>query len=179
MTRHAVRWIALVVAGLLVAFGVVLAVQHRTEASTPRLVQEHRTAPQFDLSSLTDQPVSTKALAGKTYIVNFWNSWCIPCQQETPALAAFWAKHAHDPDVALVGIVRDDTESAVRGYVQDHGIDWTIALDPDGKAALAYGTTGQPETYAISPSGVVAAAKIGPMSSKELELFLAAARRNA
>jgi cytochrome c biogenesis protein CcmG/thiol:disulfide interchange protein DsbE len=172
VTRHAVRWIALAVAGLLVAVGVVLAVQHRSEPSTPRLVQEHRAAPQFDLTALDDRPVSTSALAGKTYVVNFWNSWCIPCRQEEAALQAFYAAHRSEPDFGMVGIVRDDEESAVRSYVAGNNIGWPIAFDPDGRAALGFGTTGQPETYVISPSGVAACGSLGPVTRPELEAWL-------
>ena len=83
------------------------------------------------------------------------------------------------PDDVMVGIVRDDTTDEVKAYVKKRGIGWTIALDPDSIAALDFGTRGQPETYAISPSGLVAAAKYGPMSTGELERFLTAARQNA
>ena len=75
-----------------------------------------------------------------------------------------------------LGIVRDDETKDVRTYVKKNGVGWKIALDPDSIAALDFGTRGQPETYAISPSGVVAAAKYGQMSSAELERFLDAAR---
>ena len=98
MTRHRIRWIALTVAFVLVAFGVVLAVQHRTEPSTPRLVQVHDPAPNFALTSIDDKPVASADLKGKTYVVNFWNSWCIPCQTELPALKKFYAAHANDSD---------------------------------------------------------------------------------
>ena len=108
ITRHRVRWVALAVAVMLVAFGVVLAVQHRTEASVPRLVQEHKPVPAFDLTTLDRQPISARTLRGKTYVVNFWNSWCIPCRQEAPALQAFYAAHQSEPDFAMIGIVRDD-----------------------------------------------------------------------
>ena len=103
-----IRWIALSVALVLVAFGVVLAVQHRTEASVPRLVQEHEPAPTFDLTSLDGKPSARPTLKGKTYVVNFWNSWCIPCRQEEPSLQTFYAEHRPEPDFAMVGIVRDD-----------------------------------------------------------------------
>jgi cytochrome c biogenesis protein CcmG/thiol:disulfide interchange protein DsbE len=173
---HRIRWIALTIAFLLVAFGVVLAVQHRTEASTPRLVQEHKPAPSFDLTSLDHQPVSSRALQGKTYVVNFWNSWCIPCRQEEPALKSFYAAHRDDADFAMVGIVRDDEQSPVRAYVADNQIAWPIAFDPDGRAALGFGTTGQPETYVIGPSGVAACGGLGPVSAAELEAWLDVAR---
>ena len=107
MTRHRIRWIALTVAFVLVAFGVVLAVQHRTEPSTPRLVQAHDPAPTFSLTAIDDRPVASAQLLGKTYVVNFWNSWCIPCRQEEPALKSFYAAHRADADFAMVGIVRD------------------------------------------------------------------------
>ncbi len=176
MKSHRIRWIAVTVAFVLVAFGVVLAVQHRTEASTPRLVQEHRPAPTFSLTSLDNQPVSSRALKGKTYVVNFWNSWCIPCQQEEPALQSFYTAHRDDADFAMVGIVRDDDPGPVHEYVAANKIEWPVAFDPNGSAALGFGTTGQPETYVIGPSGVAACGGLGPVSAAELEEWLDVAR---
>src|SRR5262249_11864948 len=109
-------------------------------------------------------------------IVNFWNSWCIPCQQEHPALVEFYRRHAADPGFAMVGIVRDDTEDAVRSYVADEGVPYTVALDPGAQASLDFGTRGQPETYAISPDGVIAGTQFGPSSVTNLEQMYAAAR---
>ena len=171
-----IRWIALSVALVLVAFGVVLAVQHRTEASVPRLVQEHKPAPTFDLTSLDGKPVSSAALKGKTYVVNFWNSWCIPCRQEEPSLQQFYAAHRTEPDFAMVGIVRDDDATPVRQYVATNRIKWPVAFDPHGSAGLGFGTTGQPETYVISPTGVAACGGIGPVTDADLETWLEIAR---
>lgn len=176
--KHPARWIALAVAAVVVVFGVVLALNvgsdPQEDAKQSQLVG--KAAPDFDLPALTGGKVTLADIAGKSAIVNFWNSWCIPCQQEAPSLAQFYAQHQDETDFAMVGIVRDDTTGEVRAYVKKHGIGWTIALDPDSVAALDFGTRGQPETYAISPSGTVAAAKYGPMSTGELERFLAAAR---
>jgi cytochrome c biogenesis protein CcmG, thiol:disulfide interchange protein DsbE len=176
ITRHRARWIALTLAVVLVGFGVVLAVQHRTEASVPRLVQEHKPAPSFDLTTLNNQPISAHALAGKTYVVNFWNSWCIPCQQEEPALEQFYDAHKNEPDFAMVGIVRDDDATSIRNYVASNKVAWPVALDPSGSAELGFGTTGQPETYVISPAGVAACGGLGPVSEADLEDWLAVAR---
>ena len=60
--------------------------------------------------------------------------------------------------------------------MKDEGVKWTVARDPGDQAALDFATRGQPETLAISPSGVVAASQYGPMTVAELERFLAAAR---
>jgi cytochrome c biogenesis protein CcmG/thiol:disulfide interchange protein DsbE len=139
-----------------------------------------RPAPPFALTDVDGgTPVTTSALQGRTIVVNFWNSWCIPCRQEHPALAEFYARHRDDPSFAMVGIVRDDDAKAVREYVARENVRWTIALDPKGAAAIAYGTTGQPETYVIGPDGTVHAELWGPASVGDLERMYDAAKGTA
>ncbi len=171
-----IRWIALGIALALVAFGVVLAVQHRSEPSIPRLVQEHAAAPAFTVTTLDGKKLSSASLRGKTYVVNFFNSWCIPCQQETPALKAFYAEHKNEADFAMVGVVHDDETSAVRAYARAEQLSWPIGLDPNVAVALSYGTTGQPETYVIAPDGVAVCGTLGPSTQAELDRWLNAAR---
>jgi cytochrome c biogenesis protein CcmG, thiol:disulfide interchange protein DsbE len=179
--KHPARLAALAVALVVVVFGVVLALNvgsdPQEDAQQSHLVG--KAAPAFDLPNLAGGRVTLADVAGKSAIVNFWNSWCTPCREEEPSLQRFYAAHKDDPDFAMIGIVRQDETGDVKAYVKKNGIEWNVALDPGSVAALDFGTRGQPETYAISPSGVVAAAKYGPMSSKELELFLAAARQTA
>jgi cytochrome c biogenesis protein CcmG/thiol:disulfide interchange protein DsbE len=176
--RHPTRWIALGVAVVVIVVGIVLATQvggdPRADATRSQLVGD--AAPRFSVRPLGGTTLSRADLAGRAVIVNFWNTWCAPCHAELPALKQFWARHRDDPSVAFVGIVRDDRESAVRDYVETEGIDWTIAMDPAARAALDFGTRGQPETFAISPEGLIAGAQIGPSSLKDLETMLAAAQ---
>jgi cytochrome c biogenesis protein CcmG, thiol:disulfide interchange protein DsbE len=177
--KHPARIAALAVALVVVVFGVVLALNvgsdPQQDAQQSHLVG--KAAPEIDLPNLAGGRVTLADIAGKSAIVNFWNSWCTPCQQEEPALQAFYDAHKDDPDFAMIGIVRQDETGDVKAYVKKNGIEWTVALDPGSVAALDFGTRGQPETYAISPSGMVAAAKIGPMAAGELDRFLAAARQ--
>ena len=173
---HRVRWIAVAVAAVLVAFGVVLAVQHRSEPSVPRLVLEHAHAPDFTLQTLDGKSIASSDLKNKTYVVNFFNSWCIPCQQEAPALKAFYAEHRKEADFAMIGIIIDDDATTMRGYVHDQGITWPVAVDPHGTASLDFGTTGQPETYVIAPDGVAACGALGASSQAELDVWLQGAR---
>ena len=176
--RHPTRWIALGVAVVVMVVGVVLATQvgddPRAETTRSQLVGD--AAPRFTVRPLGGKTLTRADLGGRTVIVNFWNTWCVPCHAELPALKRFWARHRDDPSVALVGIVRDDGERAVRDYVAAEGIDWTIAMDPSAQAALDFGTRGQPETFAISPEGLIAGAQIGPSSVQDLETMLAAAQ---
>ena len=95
----------------------------------------------------TAGPITSSQLKDKTYVVNFFNSWCIPCQQEAPALKAFYAEHKAEADFAMVGIIIDDDATTMRGYVRAQDITWPVGIDPNGGASLSFGTTGQPETY--------------------------------
>jgi cytochrome c biogenesis protein CcmG, thiol:disulfide interchange protein DsbE len=176
--RHTARWAALAVGVMVAVLGVVLATQVGTnpqvESQRSQLVGKQ--APTFSVRTFDGQALSSETLAGKPVIVNFWNSWCIPCQQELPSLLQFEQRHAGDGSFVLLGVVRDDTPDAARQYAAAERMTWPLAPDPGSSLALAFGTRGQPETYAISPSGVIAGAQIGPTSVANLETLLAAAR---
>ncbi len=174
--RRPILWGAIAVGLVVVAFAVILAMQVNTDPTFEGGPELGEPAPAFDLPTLDGGNVSNESVAGKAVIVNFWNSWCIPCRAEHPALAEFHARHADDPDFAMVGIVRDDTEEAARDWVEDKGVSWTTALDPGDRAALDFATTGQPETYAIDPSGVVVGKQLGEVDVDDLEALLARAR---
>jgi cytochrome c biogenesis protein CcmG, thiol:disulfide interchange protein DsbE len=181
--KHPARVAALAVAVVVVVFGVVLALNVGSDPTadsqeSPFLGKQ---VPAFDLPTLSGQRISNASTAGKTVIINFWNTWCTPCRQELPALKQFYAQHQDDGDVVMIGIVRDPQESTktIKQYVNDEGMNWDIALDPGNQAALDFGTRGQPETLAVSPRGFVAASFYGPMRVRDLEQFLKVARGGA
>ena len=177
--RGRVRVVAIVVAVVLIGFAVVLAVNvgkdPRADANRSQLLG--KSSPAYDLPLLDGQRVTNEGLLGRTVVINFWNSWCIPCQQEHDALVTWWGQHRTDDAVTMLGIVREDTQRAVERYVGDEDVTWPVAMDPGGKAALAFGTRGQPETYVISPSGVVVASQYGPVTVANLDAMVAAANR--
>ncbi len=176
--KHPFRWIALAVGAGVCVLAVVLALtvssDPHQDSNTSRLVGKK--APAFTVQSLDGKPITSGSFAGRTVLVNFWNSWCIPCRQEHDALSAWYAEHRNDPSVALVGIVREDTEQAVRSYVKDAKVTWPIGFDRGAKAALDFGTRGQPETYAIGPDGLVVASKFGPVTPQVLDQMVAFAQ---
>jgi cytochrome c biogenesis protein CcmG/thiol:disulfide interchange protein DsbE len=172
--RHSVRWIALGIGIVIIAVGVVLATQHRSEASVPHLVQEHAKVPDFTTTALDGTRFDNETLEGKTYLVNVWNTWCLPCQQEEPALRAFYERHKSEPDFAMLGLVRDDNQAAVQAYVDDDRVTWPVVFDD--RMLTRFGTTGQPESYVISPDGIAVCGRIGATTLDELESWLAVAR---
>jgi cytochrome c biogenesis protein CcmG/thiol:disulfide interchange protein DsbE len=169
-------WIVIAVLGVVLVVGVGFAIRLSNGAAPDRIAMLGKPMPDLTLQTLDGADVTTASLTGQPTIINFWNTWCVPCLEEAPALRDFANLHATD-GTNLVAIVRDDDDTtAVREYVADKDVQWNVVLDPNQQAALGFGTRGQPETYAISPSGIVVAAQYGPVSVENLDVMLRTAR---
>jgi cytochrome c biogenesis protein CcmG/thiol:disulfide interchange protein DsbE len=171
-----IRWTALVVGVIVLALGAlfVAGVLHGPVESHGSLLG--KPVPVVQLPRFTGGTVSTQPTTGHVVVVNFWNSWCTPCHQEEGALKAFYAKHKAEPDFTMIGVLRSDSTDAARTYARGNNMRWIMAADPGSKAAVAFGTTGQPETYVVGPDGVVEGEQIGPVSVRDLDAMLNRAR---
>ncbi len=175
--KHPFRWITLGVGVLVALFAIVLAVNvdtdPRADLNNSRLVG--KPVPEFRLSTFDGAEVTSADLAGKTVIVNFWNAWCEPCKLEYPALKQWYDEHRDDPNVVMLGIPRADTPAAIRAEAKKLDMGWAVANDRGAKeATIAFGTRGQPETFVITPDGIVAGSLYGPATVPILDRMLAA-----
>jgi len=129
-----------------------------------------------DLS--TGKPVSLRSLRGHYVFVNFFASWCIPCQQETPDLITFNYDQSHTKGGAdLVGVVFHDQVSAAKAFQRTQGATWPTVSDPGGTIAAHYGVTAPPTTFLIDPSGRISVnPSAGPATESELKHMLKEAR---
>ncbi len=176
--RHATRWVAGAVLLVLVVVGVVLATRTPQEATAVASPLLGRQAPSFTGRDLqTGAPVSLAALRGHYVVINFFASWCIPCQEEAPDLSRFHYEQAHAADGAdMVSVVFHDTSSTARAFLQKNGDLWPAVADPGGTIAERYGVTAPPTTFVINPAGRVTAVLVGPATQKNLDTFVKAAR---
>jgi cytochrome c biogenesis protein CcmG/thiol:disulfide interchange protein DsbE len=129
-------------------------------------------APGFSLTDLQGRTVRLADYAGRPVILNFWASWCIPCQTEFPMYLAARAAHAAQGLEVLGVIYKDVTTDAAR-FMTAHGATWPGLVDPDGAVARAYGVLGIPTTFFIDRSGVVRAVSYGPPPQQILDQDIA------
>jgi len=108
-------------------------------------------------------------------VLNFWASWCIPCQQEAATLERAWQTHGRPRRVLLLGLDMQDFTADARTFISHYAIDYPNVRDPTNDIALRYGVTGVPETFFISAQGRVVGHIIGASSTSELTAGIAAA----
>ena len=129
-----------------------------------------RAAPPATLVDLeTGARTSLAALRGRPVVMNFFASWCVPCHQEHATLVE-GARNA--TDVAFIGVVYDDAPERARAFIEKLGKAYPSYVDDGGRAAVAYGIYGVPETFFIDRNGVVIAKKVGPLSPAELSEYV-------
>ena len=138
-----------------------------------------QSAPSADqrFETLAGDAASVASLRGRYVFLNFFASWCVPCEQEHPQLVAFQERHASIGDATVLQVIFSDTPDAARSFFQRRGgPDWPVLIDPKGQFALDYGVRAPPETFLIDPSGVVVANVKGAVDAPGLEVLLGRAK---
>ena len=133
-------------------------------------------APNFTLKTFDGQDISLSDLQGKTVLLNFWASWCMPCRQEAGALERSWQKYK-DKDVVFVGVNVWDENSNALNYMSKFGGSYPHGLDPDEEIQIDYGVGGVPETYFIDSSGTVRDKFTGPLTEQIIDYFVLKAQQ--
>ena len=172
--RHAIRWVAGAVLATLAVVGVVLATRTPQEATAVQSPLQGRVAPEISGANLLGGTrVSLSSLRGHYVVVNFFASWCTPCQQEAPDLSRFAYEQAHKRGGAdLVSVVFHDSSSSAHAFLVSNGDLWPVVADPGGAIAARYGVTNPPTTFVIDPAGRVTAVLLGPTTGQNLESYL-------
>jgi len=112
------------------------------------------------------QRVSLSQYHGKPVIINFWASWCAPCQQETPLLAS-WYKQQNG-HVVLLGLDENDIAADAIKFADAKGVSYPIGFDPNVTVAPAYNVDGLPQTFFLNAEHRIVDHVLGAVTRAEL-----------
>ena len=145
MNRHAFV-IALLVAG---------ACAREQQAPVAR-VEVGQPAPSYAATSMAGAPVSLADLRGKVVLMNVWATWCGPCRKEIPELRAIHSAYK-DRGLEVVGVTvdADGSDDAIRTFLKDFKMDYTIWRDPNETVQATFRMAGVPTTFVIDRAGVL------------------------
>ncbi|MFP6655744.1 MAG: TlpA disulfide reductase family protein, partial [Myxococcota bacterium] len=128
-----------------------------TDVGAPAVVRGSM-APEFALSRLNmakggeGSKLRLSAQRGRVVLINFWATWCEPCEREMPAMERLYRTLAGD-DFELIAVAIDDQEADVKAFQQRMRLSFPIVLDPSRSVYDSYQTMGVPESLLIDREG--------------------------
>jgi peroxiredoxin len=125
-------------------------------------------APNFSLKSTDGREVRLADYHGRSVIVAFWATWCLPCMAEMPELVSFYKKQ--DGKVALLAVSMDDTFDDAKGYARYNHLPFPVLFDSKARVADGYGVQGIPALFVVDAGGTVSAHHQGLISSLDAVL---------
>jgi len=119
-------------------------------------------APAFSLPVLGgDESLSLESLRGKVVLLNFWATWCKPCEDEMPAMESLY-RAIGSQGFELVAVSVDDDRQRVEEFTARMGLTFPVLFDPEKRVSGAYQSYRFPESYLIDRAGVLVTRYIGP-----------------
>ncbi len=170
-SRRVPRWAQILIWAILVALLVLVGLGlKRTQQGT---VQPGDKIPDFSLALYSgyeydaQSAIQLATLRGKVVLINFWASWCKPCEQEAASLEGAWKYYEPGGEVVFLGVDYVDTEPAARAFMKKFGNTYPNGADVGTRISQMFRIKGVPETYILDTEGVLKYVKIGPFGSAD------------
>ncbi len=165
-------WIQILIFALLV--GLLIIVGLGVVRAQQGTVQPGERPPDFSMSLYSGYEhegrteIKLSDLRGQVVVINFWASWCKPCEQEAAELEQAWQEYGQGGQVVFLGVDYVDTPTEANVYLKKFGITYPNGpadAHPKFKLSQIFRIQGVPETFFIDPEGVLRYVKIGPFTS--------------
>lgn len=133
----------------------------------------NKPAPNFELTGLDGKSYRLSSFRGRVVFVNFWATWCIPCQTELPTFSEFGAQQGED-GALILAVNQAETAPQISSYLEQNGIHGlTVLLDSNLDVNTAFDIRVLPTTYVLDPAGVVRYRYVGEIRLDELNAVVA------
>ena len=172
MSRYRIALIALAV--VVAASAATAAAVHLHAQTTGVIDGRLKPAPALPTEVMVPPRVTLTSLRGKPAVINFWASWCGPCQEEAASLEQF--AHSLHGRVALVGVDWNDGLDSARRFLAAHRWTFPVLRDGSGTTGSAYGIPGLPTTAVLNAQGRIVKTLIGPQTQTTLDSALKSAQ---
>lgn len=138
-------------------------------ASLPTVAQplQGHPAPDFTLVRVGGGELSLAELRGRPVVLNFWATWCAPCEAEMPELEQAYRRYG-DAGLLVLGVNQGEGETTVRAYADRLGITFPLLRDGDMEVGRRYRVEALPTTFFIDREGIIREQVIGQMNTAVL-----------
>ncbi len=133
-----------------------------TEKDPATRTKTGQTMPSYTVTDSHGKPFSIEAQRGKVVLINFWATWCPPCQMEIPRLEKeIWQKYKDVPNFAMIGIAREQTDADTVPFAKKRGFSYPIAGDPNRSTYKLFAESGIPRIYLVDQTGKILFQTVG------------------
>lgn len=127
--------------------------------------------PSYQATTLQGQTVTLASLHGTPFLLNFWATWCTPCQEETPFLeSVFGERSSHGLRIIGVSMDTGATVDQIRAFAKKYGVTYTVLHDPAMNAMKTFGIPGLPATFLVNRQGVIQWMRFGALGPGDKDL---------
>ncbi|AWE06886.1 thiol-disulfide oxidoreductase [Lysinibacillus sp. 2017] len=165
--RSFTRGIILAVLAVAIGYTVYAAVTK----DTVKIVKAGADAPDFEVVDLNGEKHRLADYEGQGVLLNFWGTWCAPCEREFPAMTKQYGKSKHE-GVQIIAVNFAQSEFEVKKYVQNMGMTFPVAIDKTKSVFTAYNIGPLPTSIFIKPDGEIERIVTGEMSEQQISNYL-------